>query len=127
MSAPNDIIRNLRKAVDIRERAVYDLNQVAGRGPSERAQLLQYYYNDILEIEKSIGVGEVLTENTHIYCDGGFILRSYTDGSFELSQRAEESDFDWTHPETGKDYNFYERKDGVLGGGVLYVRAVSNR
>ena len=127
LSAPNDIIRNLRKAVDIRERAVYDLNQVAGRGPSERAQLLQYYYNDILEIEKSIGVGEVLTENTHIYCDGGLILRSYTDGSFELSHRAEESDFDWTHPETGKDYNFYEKKDGVLGGGVLYVRAVSNR
>jgi hypothetical protein len=56
------------------------------------------------------GGGEVLTEKDHIYCNNGLVLRP--DGFMS----------DWTHPITGKEY-----KNGADGGGILYVRPVSNR
>lgn len=66
-----------------------------------------------------MGAGEVLTEKYHLYCQHDLLLSPRTSYFYSYS------DFSWKHPITNKEYNF--SKSEVLGGGVLYVRAVSNR
>ena len=83
-----------------------------------------YYLQDILDIEKHIGVGEVLTEKTHVYNNYGLILRPFEITSY-YAPYFRNYDLSWTHPTTGKTYNFYKEID-TYGGGVLYVRPVSN-
>ena len=124
LSAPNDIIRNLRKAMNLSKQFMiefanpdYSISQLEG--------ILDNYFYNILDIERKIGIGEVLTENSHTYCYDGLILRSYSADSNSFCKWASNSDFDWKHPITDKVYNFSQ--SDVLGGGVLYVRPVSNR
>lgn len=75
-----------------------------------------------LDLEKRFGEGEVLTETSHIYNDYGLILRPI--GSNYASYLSDDV-LSWTHPATGKKYHFYKEID-TYGGGVLYVRPVSN-
>lgn len=118
LSAPDDIIRNFINALNRSGQHLLDINQ--GNLTYEvREYLEEQFYYDMLSIDKKLGVGEVLTEKYHHYCDHDLILGPWS--GFGLSH----SDFSWTHPITGKDYNFSDTD--VLGGGVLYVRAVSNR
>ena len=68
------------------------------------------------------GQGEVLTETSHIFNDDGLILRPK---ELNIASVLNDDDLSWTHPTTGKTYNFYKEID-TYGGGVLYVRPVSN-
>lgn len=114
LSAPDDIISYIRDAQ--KENDYYFLYK--STAPVEQwDEIDENYQYAILQIEKRMSVGEVLTENSHIYCDYGLLLSPWDGLSY--------SEFTWTHPITDKDYNFSD--SDVLGGGVLYVRAVSNR
>ncbi len=124
LSAPNDIIRNLRNAMNLSKQLMIEFANPDYSTSQLRGIADNYFYN-ILDIEREIGIGEVLTENSHTYCYDGLILRSYSADSNSFYKWASNSDFDWTHPITDKVYNFSQ--SDVLGGGVLYVRAVSNR
>lgn len=124
LSAPNDIIRNLRNAMNLSEQLMIEFANPDYSTSQLRGIADNYFYN-ILDIEREIGIGEVLTENSHTYCYDGLILRSYSADSNSFYKWASNSEFDWTHPITDKVYNFSQ--SDVLGGGVLYVRAVSNR
>ena len=79
------------------------------------------FYQNRLYMEQDLWAGEVLTETSHIFNDHGLILRpkessyGYVGGDVPS----------WTHPITGKTYTFYKEID-TYGGGVLYVRPVSN-
>lgn len=108
LSAPNDIIRNLRKAMELSER--YEIDMANPSFTQDQLLDIMDRYNEYTyQIEEKNGVGEVLTENSHVYCDYGLILTG--------------SKCTWRHPD-GKEYQF---GNGIKGGGVLYVRAVSNR
>ena len=124
LSAPNDIIRNLRKAMNLSKQLMIEFANPDYSTSQLRGIADNYFYN-ILDIEREIGIGEVLTENSHTYCYDGLILRSYSADSNSFYKWASNSEFDWTHPITDKVYNFSQ--SDALGGGVLYVRAVSNR
>lgn len=122
LSAPDDIISNFREVMDLEDQYWLDCRQ-GGLTPEDFMNLKKNYVYDRLSIDKEFGVGEVLTESTHVYCDYGLILRAIDSGFASVIST---SDFNWTHPITDKVYNFYE-ENGVNGSGVLYVRPVSNR
>ncbi len=107
LSAPSSTIWILRKAMELEEELEQDLAGV--HKPADRANIMNRYYENREQLIKGLYVGEVLTESTHIYCDHGLYLYGT-----------------WRHPETGKEYHFREEDDGK-GGGVLYVRPVSNK
>ena len=145
LSAPNKTISKIREIMN--EVKWYYEWRTSGNKHSVSESNNRYYdyVGRRFEIEDELGVGEVLTENTHRYCNEGLILRVfkdidpwYTDDDYcyghdalvfesgELSETDFHYDyFNWTHPKTGKKYNFSESV--VNGGGVLYVRPVSNR
>ena len=122
LSAPDDIIWNLREVIELEIQYYLDLKSFQGT-PEDFKNFENNYIYDRLSIDKEFGVGEVLTETTHTHCDYGLILRAI-DSYF--ASCISTSDFNWTHPITDKVYNFYE-ENGVNGSGVLYVRPVSNR
>lgn len=127
LSAPDDIIRNLREAWERTERFKQDIKEV--QDPSERANIRNNYYEDMGPLVDELEVGEVLTENTHIYCDYGLKL---SPGSHISTYGTASTPIiitrSWTHPITGKEYKFsFNRDDPVYGSGVLYLRPVSNR
>lgn len=118
LSAPDDIIQNLIKAEKREGQYILDCNQ--GNLTDEQFEYIQeQFYHDLLSIDKEMGAGEVLTEKYHLYCQHDLLLSPRTSYFYSYS------DFSWKHPITNKEYNF--SKSEVLGGGVLYVRAVSNR
>ena len=145
LSAPNKTISKIREIMN--EVKWYYEWRTSGNKHSVSESNNRYYdyVGRRFEIEDELGVGEVLTENTHRYCNEGLILRVFKDidpwyadhdyyygqdalvfESGELSETDFHYDyFNWTHPKTGKKYNFSESV--VNGGGVLYVRPVSNR
>lgn len=130
LSAPDDMIWNLREAWERTERLGQDLNEI--RDPAERANIRNNYYDDMEPLEAELGVGEVLTENTHIYCNYGLNLSPCSHISFkgttDIIRTRSDHYYTWTHPITGKGYEFsFNEDDPVYGSGVLYVRAVSNR
>mgnify|MGYP003564428629 CR=1 FL=1 len=87
--------------------------------------LITRFYWDRLDIEMmEFGQGEVLTETSHIFNDHGLILRP-KETNMGIASIISDDDLSWTHPTTGKTYNFYKETD-TYGGGVLYVRPVSN-
>ena len=146
LSAPNKTISKIREIMN-EVKWYYEWRNNSGNKHSVSESNNRYYdyVGRRFEIEDELGVGEVLTENTHRYCNEGLILRVFKDidpwyadhdyyygqdalvfESGELSETDFHYDyFNWTHPKTGKKYNFSESV--VDGGGVLYVRAVSNR
>lgn len=114
LSAPDDVVEHIIDAQELQDD--YFLNK--SKAPVEYwDEMEEQFLYDILQVEKRLSVGEVLTENSHIYSDYGLILSPWSGLS--------SSHFSWTHPITDKVYNFSD--SDVLGGGVLYVRAVSNR
>lgn len=115
LSAPDDIIENLKKVKDREIQYLIDMNR-GNLTEDDCEEIETSFFRDRLDIEKEFGQGEVLTETSHIYNDYGLILRpiKYYDGNLS-----------WTHPTTGKKYHFYKETD-TYGGGVLYVRPVSN-
>ena len=113
LSAPDDIISIFTEVEELDTDFFINIRST----PLEyREEYEKQYTKDRLELVKKMGAGEVLTEKYHHYCDYGLVLYSHNPYY---------KDYSWTHPITGKAYNFY--KSDVLGGGVLYVRAVSNR
>lgn len=126
LSAPDDIIRNLKRVIDIEKKFLKDL-----MNPDQSSKELAYkatiFYTDRLDIEMmEFGQGEVLTETSHIFNDHGLILRPKESNSdFGIANFISDDDLSWTHPTTGKTYNFYKETE-TYGGGVLYVRPVSN-
>jgi len=140
LSAPNDMIRNLKEARRCNEQ--YETDLMNTRSMKEANRISEKYRSDMIELKKKLGAGEVLTESTYTYCDYGLILNPLTHihfyytvfdntgntGGYQIffDDPSFLGRFTWTHPETGKEYNFYE-ENGVNGGGVLYVRPVSNR
>lgn len=142
LSATDDMIRNIREVMELIEQYLnYDTSH---RWSVEE---IQWRYADYaanrLEVERELGAGEVLTESTRIYCNKGLILRVFDDTNpwgeewllFTSGDLLDYEDYPyidhnqyliWTHPETGKQYNFHEENNGN-GGGVLYLRPVSNR
>ena len=122
LSAPDDIIWNLREVMDLEIQFLKDLNR-GNLDINDVEYLRTRFYWDRLDIEMmEFGQGEVLTETSHIFNDHGLILRpkeSY------IANYISDDDLSWTHPTTGKKYNFYKETD-TYGGGVLYVRPVSN-
>lgn len=143
LSATDDMIRNIREVMELIEQS---LNPDTSHRPS--VEEIQWRYADYaanrLEVERELGAGEVLTESTHTYCNEGLILRVFDDTNpwggeehllFTSGDLLDYEDYPyidhnqyliWTHPETGKQYNFHEENNGN-GGGVLYLRPVSNR
>lgn len=120
LSAPNDIIRNLREVMDLERQYLIDCCQDLTE--DEFLEIRSGFYQNRLYIEMEFGQGEVLTETSHIFNDDGLILRpkeSY------IASIISDDDLSWTHPTTGKTYNFYKETE-TYGGGVLYVRPVSN-
>ena len=114
LSAPDDVVEHIIDAQELQDDYYLDKSMAPVEYWDEMEE--QFLY-DILQVEKKLSVGEVLTENSHIYSDYGLILSPWSGLS--------SSHFSWTHPITDKVYNFSQ--SDVLGGGVLYVRAVSNR
>lgn len=113
LSAPDDIISIFTEVEELDTDFFINIRST----PLEyREEYEKQYSKDRFELVKKMGAGEVLTEKYHHYCDYGLVLYSHSPYY---------KDYSWTHPITGKAYNFY--KSDVLGGGVLYVRAVSNR
>lgn len=121
LSAPDDIIWNLKKVMDREIEYLIDANQ-GYLTDDDFKELETNFYRDRLYIETDFGQGEVLTETSHIFNDYGLILRPIE--SYIASCLSDE-DLSWTHPTTGKKYHFYKEID-TYGGGVLYVRPVSN-
>ena len=121
LSAPDDIIRNLREVKDREIQYLIDLHQ-DNLTYDDCEEITTYFLRDRLDIEKEFGQGEVLTETSHMYNDYGLILRPIE--SYIVSYLSD-GDLSWTHPATGKKYHFYKETD-TYGGGVLYVRPVSN-
>lgn len=122
LSSPDDIIWSLEKMKERDNQFIIDINQELT--DEEYIEIKAYWLQDILDIEKDLGVGEVLTEKTHVYNNYGLILRPIEINSY-LAPYFRNYDLSWTHPTTGKTYNFYKETD-TYGGGVLYVRPVSN-
>lgn len=118
LSAPDDIIQNLIKTEKREGQYILDCNQ-GNLTYEQREYMEEQFYHDLLSIDKEMGAGEVLTEKYHLYCQHDLLLSPRTSYFYSYS------DFSWKHPITNKEYNF--SKSEVLGGGVLYVRAVSNR
>lgn len=147
LSATDDMIRNIREVMELVEQYHNSLSDTSHflSVAQQSYRSATYLFNRLL-IERELGVGEILTESTHIYCNEGLILRVFDDtnpwGEEELVDGWLRSgallDYEpspgidyyqhliWTHPETGKQYNFHEENNGN-GGGVLYLRPVSNR
>lgn len=145
LSAPNKTISKIREIMNEVKRYYEWRTSGNKHSVSESNNRYYDYVGRRFEIEDELGVGEVLTENTHRYCNEGLILRVfkgidpwYADDDYcyghdalvfesgELSETDFHYDyFNWTHPKTGKKYNFSESV--VNGGGVLYVRPVSNK
>lgn len=122
LSAPDDIIENLKKVMDREIEYLIDLNQ-GNLTEDDCTEIRTNFYRDRLGIEMEFGQGEVLTETSHIFNDDGLILRPIE--SNIASYLSDEDLLSWTHPTTGKTYHFYKETD-TYGGGVLYVRPVSN-
>lgn len=120
LSAPDDIIWNLREVMDLEIQFLKDLNR-GNLDIYDVEYIRTRFYEDRLDIEMmEFGQGEVLTETSHIFNDHGLILRPK-----ETITEISDDDLSWTHPTTGKTYNFYKETE-TYGGGVLYVRPVSN-
>lgn len=120
LSAPDDIIRNLREVMDLERQYLIDCCQ--NLTTDEFLEIKSGFYQNRLYMEMWLGEGEVLTETSHIYNDYGLILRPIESN---IASYLSDEDLSWTHPTTGKKYNFYKETD-TYGGGVLYVRPVSN-
>lgn len=121
LSAPDDIIRNLRELLDSDLQYLIDINQ-PNMNVDLWTEIETYFFRQRLYLEKRFGEGEVLTETSHIYNDYGLILRPIES---IFASYLSDYDLSWTHPTTGKTYHFYKETD-TYGGGVLYVRPVSN-
>ena len=121
LSAPDDIIWNLRKVLDSDLQYLIDVNH-----PDITEDIWNVieanFFSDRLYMEQDLWAGEVLTETSHIYNDYGLILRPIESN---IASYLSDEDLSWTHPATGKKYHFYKEID-TYGGGVLYVRPVSN-
>ena len=122
LSAPDDIIWNLKKVMDREIEYLIDLNQ-GNLTEDDCTEIRTNFYRDRLGIETEFGQGEVLTETSHIFNEDGLILRPIESN---IASYISDDDLSWTHPTTRKTYHFYKETD-TYGGGVLYVRPVSNR
>lgn len=120
LSAPDDIIWNLREVMDLERQYLIDCCQ--NLTTDEFLEIKSGFYQNRLYMEMRLGEGEVLTETSHIFNDDGLILRPIESN---IASYLSDDDLSWTHPTTGKTYNFYKEID-TYGGGVLYVRPVSN-
>ena len=121
LSAPGDIIGNLKKVMDREKKFLKDMNK-GNLTMDDLIYITTTFYRDRLDIEMmEFGQGEVLTETSHIFNDHGLILRPKESSYGYVGDDVPS----WTHPITGKTYNFYKETD-TYGGGVLYVRPVSN-
>lgn len=120
LSAPDDIIWNLREVMDLERQYLIDCCQ--NLTTDEFLEIKSGFYQNRLYMEMRLGEGEVLTETSHIYNDYGLILRPIESN---IASYLSDEDLSWTHPATGKTYHFYKEID-TYGGGVLYVRPVSN-
>lgn len=120
LSAPDDIIWNLREVMDLERQYLIDCCQ--NLTTDEFLEIKSGFYQNRLYMEMRLGEGEVLTETSHIYNDYGLILRPIESN---IASYLSDEDLSWTHPTTGKKYHFYKEID-TYGGGVLYVRPVSN-
>lgn len=124
LSAADDIIRNLKKVMDLEKPFLKELNNPDQTSKGLRDLAIKFF-SDRLDIEMmEFGQGEVLTETSHIYNDHGLILRP-KETNMGIASIISDDDLSWTHPTTGKTYNFYKETE-TYGGGVLYVRPVSN-
>ncbi|MBR4160738.1 MAG: hypothetical protein IKT87_03550 [Bacteroidaceae bacterium] len=121
LSAPDDIIRNLREVMDLERQYLIDCCQ--NLTTDEFLEIKSGFYQNRLYIETEFGQGEVLTETSHIFNEDGLILRPIESN---IASYISDDDLSWTHPTTRKTYHFYKETD-TYGGGVLYVRPVSNR
>ena len=121
LSAPDDIIENLKKVMDREIEFLIDLNQ-GNLTEDDFIEIETNFFRDRLGIEMEFWQGEVLTETSHMYNDYGLILRPIES---DIASYLSDDDLSWTHPATGKKYHFYKEID-TYGGGVLYVRPVSN-
>lgn len=121
LSAPDDIISNLKKVDERGIEYLIDLNQ-GNLTEDDCTEIRTNYYRDRLYMEQDLWAGEVLTETSHIYNDYGLILRPIESN---IASYLSDEELSWTHPATGKKYRFYKEID-TYGGGVLYVRPVSN-
>jgi hypothetical protein len=121
LSAPDDIIWNLKKVMDREIEYLIDLNQ-GNLTEDDCTEIRTNFYRDRLGIETEFGQGEVLTETSHIFNEDGLILRPIESN---IASYISDDDLSWTHPTTRKTYHFYKETD-TYGGGVLYVRPVSN-
>lgn len=120
LSAPDDIIRNLREVMDLERQYLIDCCQ--NLTTDEFLEIKSGFYQNRLYIETEFGQGEVLTETSHIFNEDGLILRPIESN---IASYISDDDLSWTHPTTRKTYHFYKETD-TYGGGVLYVRPVSN-
>lgn len=120
LSAPDDIIWNLREVMDLERQYLIDCCQ--NLTTDEFLEIKSGFYQNRLYMEMRLGEGEVLTETSHIFNDDGLILRPIESN---IASYLSDEDLSWTHPATGKKYHFYKEID-TYGGGVLYVRPVSN-
>lgn len=120
LSAPDDIIRNLREVMDLERQYLIDCCQ--NLTTDEFLEIKSGFYQNRLYIETEFGQGEVLTETSHIFNEDGLILRPIESN---IASYLSDDDLSWTHPTTRKTYHFYKETD-TYGGGVLYVRPVSN-
>lgn len=124
LSAADDIIRNLKRVIDREKKFLKDLNNPNLSSKELRNRAISFF-SDRLDIEmKEFGQGEVLTETSHIYNAHGLILRP-KETNMGIVSIINDDDLSWTHPTTGKTYNFYKETE-TYGGGVLYVRPVCN-
>lgn len=122
LSAPGGIISNLERVMDREKKFLKDINK-GNLTYNDFMYIIDRFFSDRLDIEKMhFGQGEVLTETSHIFNDLGLILRPKESN---IASYINDDDLSWTHPTTGKTYNFYKEID-TYGGGVLYVRPVSN-
>lgn len=138
LSAPDNLISTLREIEQIHEE-YSKVMSTPNYHMDKYVETHNRYIEERTSLEESIGVGEVLTEKTHIYCYHGLRLCSTISWSEFLSdtppgEESSEEPYDgptgliWTHPETGKEYDLgRERNREGNGCGVLYVRPVSNR
>lgn len=127
LSASPYNIKYLNKAKRLTEDFEYKM-QLPTYTQNELCDIMEAYIDNMYDLKREMGVGEVLTENTHRYMDYGIILtpHSHINWSYVYGGYDDAFSESWKHPVTGKEYNFYD-ENKTMGGGVLYVRAVSNR
>lgn len=99
LSAPDDIIWNLREVMDLEIQFLKDLNR-GNLDINDFEYLITRFYWDRLDIEMmEFGQGEVLTETSHIFNDHGLILRPKEP---YIANYISDDDLSWTHPKRAR-------------------------